>query len=82
MKTRIYIVTPLQGGQQIPMPVLVDASSAAQATGYVTDRMFTVRPATGHEIAAMMGAGHKVVKAVKAEKLLRLLGEPLSEQKE
>ena len=78
MKTRIYIVTPLPGGQQInrdgkliclelgEIPALVDAASAAQATAHVADRLFTVRPATGHEIANLMGAGHKVESAGKA----------------
>lgn len=61
MKTRIYIITPLPGGQQISLPALVDAPSLAQATAFVADRLFTVRPATGHEIAALMGAGRRVV---------------------
>ena len=68
MKTRIYIVSPLPGSQQISLPSLVDASSAAQATSYVADKLFTVRPATGHEIASLMTVGHKVEAAGKAAK--------------
>ena len=78
MTTRIYIITPLPERQQInrdgkliclelgEIPALVDAASAAQATAYVAGRLFTVRPATGHEIANLMGAGHKVQQAGKA----------------
>ena len=66
MKTRIYIVTPLPGGLQIGLPALVDAASAAQATAHVAGRLLTVLPATGHQIAALMGPGHKVERAGKA----------------
>ena len=66
MKTRIYIVQPTAAGIELELPVLVDASSAAMATNYIADTLFTVRIATGHEIAYMMGVGQNVLKAVKA----------------
>ena len=70
MKTRIYIITRVPGAPHMLLQALVDASSAAQATSYIADKLFTVRPATGHEIASLMAVGHKVEAAGKEAKAL------------
>ena len=61
MKPRIYIVHKTL--PVVNLPVLVKASSAAQATAYVAANLFSLRPATGLEIADLMGAGHEVMDA-------------------
>lgn len=63
MKTRIYITEPFR---PMNIPMLIEATSASQASRFVSDQLFAVRPATGHEIANLMGAGHKVEAAGKA----------------
>ena len=60
MKTRIYITEPIK---PMNIPMLIEATSASQASRFVLDQLFTVRPATGIEIARQMERGEKVFKA-------------------
>ena len=60
MKTRIYITEPFR---PMNIPMLIEATSAGQASRFVSDQLFAVRPASGLEVAQMMGRGEKVFKA-------------------
>ncbi len=58
MSTRIYLVTINNEEKH-----LVDASSQSQAIRHVARNMFSAKPATTHEVAALIGDGAKVEKA-------------------
>ncbi len=61
-KTRIYLVTDLQGNA-----TLVDAMTPAQARGYVTRKQYAIRVATQQQLVDMLSTGAKVQRAADHE---------------